>query len=268
MTEPSVLLQRDPRGVVTVTLNRPQVHNAFDEHLIAALTQHLRELGRDTRVRAVVLTGQGRSFSAGADLHWMRRMAGFSEAENLRDAMGLAELMRTLRGLPCPTIARVQGAAIGGGVGLVACCDIALAASEAVFAFSEVRLGIIPAVISPYVMAAIGERAARRYFLTAERFDASEAARLGLVHEVCPADALDARIEALIEPLLRGGPQALARCKELIARVAGQPLEDGLLEETARRIASARVSVEGQEGMRAFLDKRDPAWLNRASDDV
>src|SRR5690606_19141727 len=195
MTDDTILIQR-AGGVATVTLNRPDRHNAFDDALIAALTQVLRELDADDSVTVVVLAGAGKSFSAGADLNWMRRMADYGREENLADAEALAALMETLNGLDKPTIARVQGAAFGGGVGLVACCDIAIAADTASFCLSEVRLGLIPAVISPYVVTAIGERAARRYFVTAERFDAREAHRLGLVHEVVPAAGLDARVDA------------------------------------------------------------------------
>lgn len=264
MEHESIRIERRADAVAVLTMDRPDVHNAFDDRLIAALVARLRELERDPAVRVVVLAASGRSFSAGADLNWMRRMARFSEAENLRDAVGLAELMRTLRGLSRPTVARVQGAAIGGGVGLVACCDIAIAASDAQFCLSEVRLGLIPAVISPYVIAAMGERAARRYFLTAERFPATEALRTGLVHEVTDPAALDAAVERVIADLLRGGPQAQARAKDLIDRVAARPIDSALIEDTAARIAATRVSAEGQEGMNAFLDKRAPAWVRPA----
>ena len=193
-------------GVATVTLNRAEVHNAFNDTVIADLTGVLRRLGDDDKVRAVVLRAEGKSFSAGADLGWMQRMAGYGHAENLADAGALAELMRVLNFLPKPTVARVQGAAFGGGVGLVACCDIAIASDAASFSLSEVRLGLIPAVISPYVVAAIGERAARRYFLTAERFDADEALRIGLVHQVVPADQLDSAVDTILTRLSEGGP--------------------------------------------------------------
>jgi methylglutaconyl-CoA hydratase len=251
------------RGIATVRMNRPDVHNAFDDHLIAELTTELRRLDQAPEVRVVVLAANGKSFSAGADLNWMQRMAKYSEAENLRDAVAMAGLMRTLHGMHKPTIARVQGAAFGGGVGLVACCDIAVAAAEASFSLSEVRLGLIPSVISPYVIAAIGEREARRYFLTTERFGAEEAMRIGLVHEVTTGDLLDEAVTNFAGQLLKGGPNALAAAKKLIADVAHRPLDDALMEETARRIASIRVSPEGREGLSAFLEKRPPAWTKK-----
>jgi len=247
-------------GVATIRMNRPEVHNAFDDALIAALTSELRRLDRSLLARIIVLAANGKSFSAGADLNWMRRMAKYSREENLRDALALADLMRTLDGMGKPTIAQVQGAAFGGGVGLVACCDIAIASTEAAFCLSEVRLGLIPSVISPYVIAAIGERAARRYFLTAEHFDAVEARRLGLVHEVVEGVALDDTVAKIAGQLLKGGPRALAAAKKLIADVSRRPMDDGLSAETARRIAAIRVEPEGQEGLAAFFDKRSPDW--------
>jgi len=250
-------------GVATVTLNRAEVHNAFNDAVIADLTEVLRRLGADRKVRAVVLRAEGKSFSAGADLGWMQRMAGYSHAENLADAGALAELMRVLNFLPKPTVARVQGAAIGGGVGLVACCDIAIASDAAVFSLSEVRLGLIPAVISPYVVAAIGERAARRYFLTAERFDAAEALRLGLIHQVVPADQLDAAVNAILARLSEGGPAAQRAAKDLIFAVAHRPVDADLINDTAERIATIRASAEGREGLAGFLEKRKPAWTAR-----
>jgi methylglutaconyl-CoA hydratase len=251
-------------GVATVRMNRPDVHNAFDDHLIAELTTELRSLDQAPEVRVVLLAANGKSFSAGADLNWMQRMAKYSEAENLRDAVAMAGLMRTLHAMHKPTIARVQGAAFGGGVGLIACCDIAVAAAEASFSLSEVRLGLIPSVISPYVIAAIGEREARRYFLTAERFGAEEAMRIGLVHEVTTGDRLDETVKNFADQLLKGGPNALAAAKKLIADVARHPLDDALMEETARRIASIRVSPEGREGLSAFLEKRPPGWTKKS----
>jgi len=251
-------------GIATIRMNRPEVHNAFDDVLIAALTAELRRLDELPEARVIVLAANGKSFSAGADLNWMRRMANYSREENLRDAMALAELMRTLDGIKKPTIARVQGAAFGGGVGLIACCDIAIASTEAGFSLSEVRLGLIPSVISPYVIAAIGEREARRYFLTAERFDAVEARRIGLVHEVVASGALDATVAKIAEHLLKGGPQAQAAAKKLIADVSRRPMDDDLSAETARRIAAIRVEKEGQEGLAAFFEKRPPAWTKRS----
>jgi methylglutaconyl-CoA hydratase len=211
-------------------------------------------------VRVVVLAAKGKSFSAGADLNWMKRVARYSEAENIRDAVALASLMRTLDAMTKPTIARVQGAAFGGGVGLVACCDIAVASAAATFSLSEVRLGLIPAVISPYVIAAIGSRNARRYFLTAERFNAHEALRIGLVHSVVQGSELDNAVDGILDELLRGGPKAISAAKDLIAHVAHRPIDQLLAEETATRIAQIRVSPEGQEGIAAFLDKRPASW--------
>jgi methylglutaconyl-CoA hydratase len=265
MDEQSVLQSIDANGVATLTLNRPEVHNAFDDHLIVQLTHKLRELDHHASVRVVVLAAAGKSFSAGADLNWMKRIARYSEAENIRDAVALAGLMRALNTMTKPTIARVQGSAFGGGVGLVACCDIAIAGSAALFSLSEVRLGLIPAVISPYVIAAMGERNARRYFLTAERFDAQEALRVGLVHSVVTDGELDAAVSRIVGELLNGGPKAIAASKELIAHVTGRPIDHVLAEETATRIAQIRVSPEGQEGIAAFLDKRAAAWTKTKS---
>ncbi len=247
--------------IAIVTLNRPDKHNAFDDALIADLTQHLKALDQLPDVRVVVMSANGKSFSAGADLNWMERVAAYSEAENTRDAMALGELMHTLHNLSKPTIARVQGAAYGGGVGLIACCDIAVGTHDAAFALSEVRLGLIPAVISPYVIAAIGERAAHRYFLTGERFDAGEGYRLGLLSELCNSDDdMDLKIEEIIAAIFASGPTAIGEAKQLIKAVANQPLSPELIGDTAARIARVRVSAEGQEGLRAFLDKRKPNW--------
>jgi Enoyl-CoA hydratase/carnithine racemase len=251
---------QEPIGIIT--LNRPEKHNAFDDALIADLTGTLKELNNNDAVRIVVLSAAGKSFSAGADMNWMKRMASYSEADNYRDAMALGELMRTLHGLSKPTIARVHGAAYGGGVGLVACCDIAVAGYDAAFALSEVRIGLVPAVISPYVIAAMGERMAHRYFLTGERFNAAEAYRIGLVHELASdEEQLDDVIALIVEALLSAGPRSQAEAKALIGAVSNRPLSDQLVEETARRIARIRVSPEGQEGLGAFLEKRDPNWL-------
>ena len=260
MEEPLFLEEVGDNGVARITLTRTNVHNAFNDNLIEELTRSLRGLESDRRVRAVVLAAQGKSFSAGADLTWMGRMAGYTAAENLQDARALADLMRSLNDLNKPTLALVQGPAFGGGVGLVACCDIALAAESASFALTEVKLGLIPAVISPYVISAIGERAARRYFLTAERFSATEAARLGLVHQVVPDEQLESRAVRVLEALLAGGPKAQAAAKALIVAVAKRPLDDELVEDTARRIAEVRVGAEGREGIKAFLEKRKPKW--------
>ena len=261
MSIAALLSETDECGRAIITLNRPDIHNAFDDTLIDALTEELKRLERDQSVRVVMLAARGKSFSSGADLNWMRRMADYSFGENLSDAMGLAELMKTLANLSKPTIALVQGAAIGGGVGLVACCDIALASEKANFCLSEVRLGLIPAVISPYVAAAIGSRATRRYFITAERFSAAEACRLGLVHEMMPAEELNARAEELSSLLLQNGPQAMASVKALVAEVALSFLDDDLIADTAERIAETRASEEGREGVSAYLEKRKPNWI-------
>ncbi|MBK1692342.1 enoyl-CoA hydratase/isomerase family protein [Ectothiorhodospira mobilis] len=261
------LIVRIRESVATVLLNRPERHNAFDDTLIETLTRTLEDLERDHRVRALVLTGAGKSFSAGADIHWMQRMAAYTREENHRDALGLARLMDTLYRFSKPTIARVHGAAVGGGVGLVAACDIALAAPAARFCLSEVRLGLIPAAIAPYVIAAMGSRQARRYFTTAERFDAQEAHRIGLVHEVAADETdLDSRIETLLQGLRRNGPQAMQAAKALVRDVAGRPIDEPLIRDTADRIARLRVGEEGQEGLTAFLEKRDPLWCPAATD--
>ncbi|MDA0785991.1 MAG: enoyl-CoA hydratase/isomerase family protein [Proteobacteria bacterium] len=250
-------------GVGRITMARPEKHNAFDDGLIADLSAAFEAAGRDDAVRVVVLEGEGKSFSAGADLGWMQRMADYSDAENLADARKLAGMMRALNELPRPTIARVQGAAFGGGVGLVAACDIALASQAANFCLSEARLGLIPSVISPYVVEAIGARAARRYFQTAERFDAETAHVLGLVHEVVPRERLDGRLEELIGVLLDNGPAAMAASKDLIRRVASGPVDDAMVEDTAQRIADIRATDEGREGVKAFLEKRRPNWQTK-----
>jgi len=248
-------------GIGIIALDRPDLHNAFDEVVIEELTRALRELAEDQRVRAVILTGNGPSFCAGADLNWMKKMAAFSRAQNVADAAALAEMLRTLNELPKPTIARVHGAAYGGGVGLVACCDIAIAAVETTFALTESKLGLIPATISPYVIEAIGARYARRYFLTAERFEAAEAFRIGLVHDIVPIAQLDDRVNELLAPLLVAGPQAQRECKALIRAVAHKPVDEAVVADTVQRIATVRASAEGKEGVAAFLGKRDAAWV-------
>jgi methylglutaconyl-CoA hydratase len=260
-----VLLEVDRRGVATLTLNRPEVHNAFDAALVLRLTELLIELKSRPGVRAVVLTGAGRAFSAGADVNWMRSMAACSEDENVEDALHLADLMSLLNSLPLPTIARVNGHAYGGGVGLVACCDIALASSEARFALSEVRLGLVPAVISPYVIAAVGERNARRLFLSGEAMNAKLARRVGLVHEIAKPNKLDDALEDQVGMLLKGGPNALRESKELIFTVEGGGIsaDVALKHRTAQIIAQLRVSDEGQEGLAAFLEKRPPEWIRK-----
>lgn len=256
----SVLYNLDERGVATVTLNRPEKHNAFDDALIAELTHLFKQIGEDKNVRAMVLQANGQSFCAGADAGWMKRMADYSFDENVADAKKLADMLWHLNYMPKPTIARVQGATYGGAVGLVACCDMAVASKLSKFCLSEVRLGLIPATISPYVIAAMGERVARRYFMTAEVFSARRARRLGLVSETVTEEELDTTIEDLLNNILRNGPQAVAAAKQLIFDVKNQPGEEEVIEKTCLRIATVRVSDEGQEGLSAFLEKRKPNW--------
>jgi len=254
----------DADGVATITLDRPEIHNAFDDVMVAELTQALRRLDGDAQVRVVILAASGKSFSSGANLNWMKRMAGYSEAQNVKDALALAELMHTLHSLSKPTIARVHGAAYAGGLGLVACCDIAVATREASFCVSEVRLGLIPAVIMPYLIAAIGERQARRYCLTAETFAAAEAFRIGLIHQLVETHELQPTLGALVNRLVVGGPLAIAHCKAWIGEVAARPIDETLVAESARRIAALRASGEGREGVAAFLEKRDAKWIAAA----
>ena len=257
-------VRSERRGrVAHVELDRASVHNAFDDVLIAELTAALQELDGDDAVRAVVLTGAGNTFSAGADLNWMRRMAGATAADNRSDALGLAALMRTLNFLGKPTIARVNGSAYGGGVGLIACCDHAIATPAAKFSLSEVKLGLVPAVISPYVVAAIGLRHARRLFVSGEVFDADYALRIDLVHELVAAEELDAAVERALHFLAKGGPSAQREAKQLALRQAGMTLEAQHARdlENAELIARLRISPEGQEGLGSFLDKRPPRWV-------
>ncbi|MHC4936625.1 MAG: enoyl-CoA hydratase-related protein [Planctomycetota bacterium] len=244
-----------------VVLARPEVRNAFDDRLVGELTATFGALGDDTGVRVVVLRGEGTVFSAGADLNWMKSKVDVPEAENIRDAEAMAGMFLAIDRCPKPVLARIQRAAMGGGAGLAAAVDIAVAEEGSLFAFSEVRLGIIPAAISPFVVAKIGAAHARRYFLTGERFDADEARRIGLVAEVVPPASLDARIDELCGALLAGGPQAVAAAKALIPVVSGAPDRAALIPETARRIAAQRAGAEGQEGMLAFLERRPAPWL-------
>jgi methylglutaconyl-CoA hydratase len=248
-------------GAATVWMNRPDVHNAFDETLIAELTAACLALDADPAVRVVVLAGRGKSFSAGADLNWMKRAAGNGVEANLADARALARMLRTLAEMRKPTIARVHGAALGGGTGLTAACDIAVASTQAVFATSEVKFGIIPSAISPYVVRAIGARQSYRYFQSAERIDAARARELGLVHEAVEPGQLDAKVQEIVNALIQGGPLAQAAAKDLIRAVDNLPLTDALVEDTAQRIAHLRATPEAKDGIAAFLDKRSPAWL-------
>ncbi len=259
MTAP-LQLERPRPGVVRVVLGRPEVRNAFDDVLIARLTEAFGELSADLSVRVVVLAGAGRAFCAGADLSWMKRMVSYGEEENRRDAAALAAMFRTIDACPKPVVGRIQGAALGGGAGLVAVCDVAVAAEGTLFGTTEVRLGIVPAVISPFVVRKIGESHARRWFLTGERFSAPEALRAGLVHVVVPEAELDAEVERTVDALLLGGPEALAVSKQLACRMRRLPLDEAL-GEAAGVIAVRRASPEGQEGMKAFLERRSPSWV-------
>jgi methylglutaconyl-CoA hydratase len=262
MNDTDIFTQIDAAGRATLTMNRPEVHNAFNESLVAGLTAALHQLEADPAVRLVILSANGKSFSAGADLNDMRRMADNSREQNLADAKAIAGLMRTLNTLSKPTIALVQGAAYGGGVGLTSCCDIALATARATFCVSEVKLGLIPAVISPYVIAAIGARAARRYFMSAEVLSAAEAHRLGLVHEVLADEQeLAAAADCISTRLLKNGPSAMSAAKQLITTVSGRFVDDELFSETAGLMADRRASAECREGLSAFLEKRSPGWM-------
>ncbi len=248
--------------VATIWMNRPDLHNAFDETLIAELTAACVALDEDQDVRVVVLAGRGKSFSAGADLNWMKRAANNGIDDNLNDARALARMLRTLAEMKKPTIARVQGAALGGGMGLASACDVAVASTKAVFATSEVKFGIIPSAISPYVLRAIGARQATRYFQSAERIDAARAREIGLVHETVEPEQLDAKVQEIANALLQGGPCAQAAAKDLIRAVDGQQVNETLVEETAHRIAHLRATPEAREGISAFLEKRSPEWVS------
>lgn len=261
MTYATLAIAIDGR-LATVTLNRPDVRNAFNEQAIAEIKQAFDELGSNGEVRAIVLAANGPAFCAGADLNWMKKMAAYTHAENNADALQLADMLRTIYLCPKPVVAKVQGDCYAGGMGLVAACDIIVAAQEANFCLSEVKLGLIPATISPYVIKAMGENAARRYFLTAERFSAQEAHRIGYAHEVVPAAGLDAAVAAIAKALLANSPNAVQQAKRLVRDVAGQPVNDALLADTALRIAHIRASEQGREGVQSFLEKRKPDWLN------
>jgi methylglutaconyl-CoA hydratase len=247
--------------VATVTLNRPELRNAFNETTIAELAQAFDELGQDESVRAIVLAANGPAFCAGADLNWMKKMAGYSQAENQADAMRLASMLRTIYYCPKPVVAKVQGDCYAGGMGLVAACDIAVVSEAANFCLSEVKLGLIPATISPYVIKAMGEQASRRYFLTAERFSATEAKRIGFAHETVVPEALDSTVAAIVKALVNNSPNAVREAKKLVREVAGVPIDDAMLADTADRIAAIRASGEGREGVASFLEKRKPNWL-------
>jgi methylglutaconyl-CoA hydratase len=248
-------------AVATITLNRPEVRNAFNDEMIAELTRAFIALGGRESVRCIVLAAQGKAFCAGADLNWMRRMADYSHAENLADAAQLAEMLRVIYECPKPTIARIQGDVYAGGMGLVAACDMAVSVDTANFCLSEVKLGLIPATISPYVIRAMGARAAHRYFLTAERFDAQEALRIGIVHAVVSAEALDAKVAEITQALVSASPDAVKACKQLVQDVAGHDISAELIVGTVKAIADIRSSEQGKEGVQSFLQKRKPSWL-------
>jgi methylglutaconyl-CoA hydratase len=252
---------RPSRHVAEVWLNRPEMRNAFNTELIVALKTTFADLSADTDARVIVLGGRGKAFCAGADLNMMKAMAGYSWAQNHADAAGLAEMLHTLYSCPLPVVGRLHGDCYAGGVGLASICDVLIAARGMQFCLSEARLGLLPATISPYVIRALGEQAARRWFVTAERFDADAAARIGFVHEVVEPEALDEKVGQIVAALVANGPMAVRACKKLVQDVAGQPLTPELRAETARRIADMRASDEGREGVRSFLDKRSPAWL-------
>ena len=256
-----VITKIDSDGIARVTLNNPRKHNAFDDQIIAQLTDAFSAVAANSNVRVMVLASEGKSFSAGADLDWMKRMASYSYDENLQDARALALMLQTLKTMPQPTIARIQGAVFGGAVGLVSCCDIAVAATVATFSLSEVKIGLVPATVSPYVIEAIGARAARRYFMTAERFSAQTAKHIGLLSEVIGPENLDKQIGLLIDALLANGPEAVIASKQLVADINGQAIGSNLIEHTCKMIAKIRVSEQGQEGLQAFLEKRKPHWL-------
>lgn len=255
-----LLTEIDDRGIATVTLNRPELHNAFDDELIRELGETFDRLSQNPSIRALVLAANGKSFSAGGDLNWMKRMADYSEEENRRDAATLAAMLHKLDTFPAPTIARIQGAAFGGGVGLVSCCDIAVASERASFCLSEVKIGLLPATISPYVINAVGTRQARRYFVTAERFSAERAREIGLVSEVCAEDELDSTVQNLAGAIAGNGPRAVAMAKQLAMSMSNRVINEELQGQTSALIAAVRVSPEGQEGLGAFLEKRAPKW--------
>jgi methylglutaconyl-CoA hydratase len=256
----SLLITKTETGVFTITLNRPEIHNAFDEQFIKEFIKVITTIQNDSTVKIVLIRANGKNFSAGANLHWMKKMAQYSEKDNYADSLQLAKLMQQLYELTKPTIAVVQGQTFGGGLGLIACCDIAIACSDASFCFSEVKLGLIPAVISPYVIKAIGQRSAQRYFLTAELFDAHEAHRIGLIHQIVNTEELESHTNTLCNLLLQNSPCAIIAAKKLIHEISSVPIDETVSQLTAKNIAAIRVSKEGQEGLQAFLEKRKPNW--------
>lgn len=265
MTTGTLDIRRPSLHVAEVWLNRPDVRNAFNDAVVAELTETFSLLGADPELRAIVLAGHGKAFCAGADLNWMRAMAGFGWEDNHADAARLAQMLWTIYSCPLPVVGRIHGDCYAGGVGLAAACDVLVAADSMQFCLSEARLGLLPATIGPYVIRALGEQASRRYFVTAERFDAAVAKALGLVHEVVPADDLDGKVAEVVGALVANGPAAVKACKLLVRDIAGRPIDAALRDDTARRIADIRASSEGKEGVQAFLNKRDPAWKPRSA---
>jgi methylglutaconyl-CoA hydratase len=259
-TPPTLIVQVQDK-IGRITLNRPDVRNAFNDSVIAEVTAAFADLGQRNDVRCIVLAAEGTAFCAGADLNWMRRMADYTHAENLADAAKLALMLRTIYECPKPTVARIQGDVYAGGMGLVAACDMAVSVDTAHYCLSEVKLGLIPATISPYVIRAMGARSAHRYFLTAERFSAAEAHRIGLVHEVVSADQLDAKVAEITQHLCSAGPEAMKTCKKLVHDVADREISQPLIDATVAGIAAIRASAEGKEGLQSFLQKRKPHWL-------
>ena len=255
-------IRRPSRHVAEVWLNRPEVRNAFNDGVIAELGAAFAALGADADVRAIVLGGHGKAFCAGADLGWMRAMAGFDWEQNRADAQALADMLWCIYSCPVPVVGRIHGDCYAGGVGLAAVCDVLVAAEGVNFCLSEAKLGLLPATISPYVIRAMGEQAARRYFVTAERFGAAQAHAMGFVHELCATEALDAKVAEIVATLIANGPMATRACKKLVQDMAGQPITESLRDETARRIGDIRASAEGREGVQSFLNKRKPAWLD------
>ena len=260
MSSSTLDIRRPSRHLAQVWLNRPDVRNAFNDGVIQELTATFTELGSDPDLRAIVLGGHGKAFCAGADLGWMRTMAGYTWEQNHADASGLAQMLWTLWSCPVPILGRIHGDCYAGGVGLAAVCDVLVASSAATFCLSEARLGLLPATIGPYVVRAMGEQAARRYFVTAERFSAAQALAMGLVHEVCEAGQLDSKLDEIVAAVVANGPAAVKACKQLVKDVAGVPITAALRDDTARRIADIRASAEGREGVQAFLNKRDASW--------
>ena len=256
-------VSRTTPHVARVWLNRPEVRNAFDDELIAALAATFHTLSRDDDLRVVVLGAHGKAFCAGADLNWMRAMADYSWEQNRDDAQKLADMLATLDGCPVPIVGRIQGDCYAGGMGLAAICDVLVAVDSVTFCLSEARLGLLPATISPYVIRGLGEQACRRFMVTAERFSATQAHALGFVHELCSADSLDATVDGLVGTLVANGPKATRACKKLVRDISGAELTSALRAETARRIADIRASEEGREGLQSFLQKRNPSWLPR-----